>query len=869
MGPLALLLLALAAQEPGRPIVPGFERFADEPAEGGRLLLGELGCVACHKGEGIVPKRAPLLSDAGTRLRPEWIRATLADPHKTKPGTTMPRPGVAPDEIEPLVHYVMSLRADRPLEVWSGPGAKAKEIYHRVGCAACHQPLDKDDIKGVPLGDLAAKYSGAAALAHFLYDPLKWRPAGRMPRLNLSHGEAMALAAQLVGLPPREPDEPGETVPGLVYDYFEGSWGKAPDWDQLKPVTTGTVPTFDIKHAKREDGIGFRFRGYLDVPREGHYTFYTTSDDGSVLKIGNVVVVNNDGVHAPQETSGTIHLKAGKHLITVGWFEAGGGEELAVHYEGPGIPKRHLPAQILSRPKSGVFSVREERGPGPAFVPDPALVKKGKDLFASRRCAACHEPKAPEAKPLAELKSAQCRALDFALGARQAEAIRAALGKADSPTAAQRVTRTLTTFNCYACHERSGRGGPEPARDPFFSTTAEAMGDEGRVPPALTGVGTKLKKSWLQALFADSSKAARPHMLTRMPTFGLANVGHLVEDFALADGAGPDVPRPNRDNPMVGAGRRLSGTKGLSCVQCHTFGSHKSLGVPGMDLLLMPQRLRYDWFVKYLIDPAGLRPGTRMPTFWPEGKGVLKDVLDGDTHLQVEALWKYLYEGNGARLPAGIGPQPIPLVPPKDEAMVYRNFIQGAGPRAIGVGYPERVNLAFDANQLRVALLWKGDFIDASKHWIDRGSGFQAPAGEDVLALPEGPPFAVLADPNAPWPAAPKGKGVYKPEGCRFEGYELDAKRRPTFLYSCAGASVKDFFEPAAGGFRRTLAVESAPDALWYRAAAASSVVRQPDGSYKASGLTIRVEGEPALRKGQELLVPVKGKATIVVRYAW
>ncbi|MFN3484700.1 MAG: hypothetical protein ACK44W_04365, partial [Planctomycetota bacterium] len=60
---------------------------------------------------------------------------------------------------------------------------------------------------------------------------------------------------------------------------------------------------------------------------------------------------------------------------------------------------------------------------------------------------------------------------------------------------------------------------------------------------------------------------------------------------------------------------------------------------------------------------------------------------------------------------------------PQDEAIIYRNFIQGAGPRAIAVGYPEHAHLAFDANHMRLALLWRGDFIDASKHWVDRGPG--------------------------------------------------------------------------------------------------------------------------------------------------
>ncbi|MEZ6044515.1 MAG: hypothetical protein R3C11_02820 [Planctomycetaceae bacterium] len=56
------------------------------------------------------------------------------------------------------------------------------------------------------------------------------------------------------------------------------------------------------------------------------------------------------------------------------------------------------------------------------------------------------------------------------------------------------VTSTLTTFNCYACHERNNLGGPEGERDAFFLSTIPEMGDEGRRPPGLTGVGDKLHR---------------------------------------------------------------------------------------------------------------------------------------------------------------------------------------------------------------------------------------------------------------------------------------------------------------------------------------------------------------------------------------
>ena len=68
-------------------------------------------------------------------------------------------------------------------------------------------------------------------------------------------------------------------------------------------------------------------------------------------------------------------------------------------------------------------------------------------------------------------------------------------------------------------------------------------------------------------------------------------------------------------------------------------------------------------------------------------------------------------------------PVPIPIEPLPGEAVIYRNFIDRAGPRAIGVGYAEGVNLAFDANVMRFAIIWRGKFMDGQRHWTGRGQG--------------------------------------------------------------------------------------------------------------------------------------------------
>lgn len=148
---------------------------------------------------------------------------------------------------------------------------------------------------------------------------------------------------------PRDPENPANVAKGLAFEYFEGAWNELPDFDAVKPVATGTAEQFGLERRKRDEQFGFRFTGFLEVPKDGVYTFFTVSDDGSKLFIGKTEVVSNDGLHAPQEAAGEIALKAGKHAIAVTFFENSGGEQLDVLWEGPDLPRQKIPPSALFR----------------------------------------------------------------------------------------------------------------------------------------------------------------------------------------------------------------------------------------------------------------------------------------------------------------------------------------------------------------------------------------------------------------------------------------------------------------------------------------------------------------------------------------
>jgi len=96
--------------------------------------------------------------------------------------------------------------------------------------------------------------------------------------------------------------------PGIRYTYYEGDWERLPDFGKLTSVKEGTLSDFDLSPRRQDDRFGFVYEGFVRIPSTGIYAFYTTSDDGSRLLIGDQQIVLNDGTHAMEEKSGEIAL---------------------------------------------------------------------------------------------------------------------------------------------------------------------------------------------------------------------------------------------------------------------------------------------------------------------------------------------------------------------------------------------------------------------------------------------------------------------------------------------------------------------------------------------------------------------------------
>jgi Alpha-L-arabinofuranosidase len=136
---------------------------------------------------------------------------------------------------------------------------------------------------------------------------------------------------------------------GVDYDYYEFDGSCLPTFKYLKPISSGTTDNFILPKMVSDVNFALKYAGFIKIPEDGLYTFYTASDDGSALLIDNKLVVNNDGEHAIVENSGNMLLNSGYHKIELLFFQAGGGMGLDASIQGPHLEKQIIPADILFR----------------------------------------------------------------------------------------------------------------------------------------------------------------------------------------------------------------------------------------------------------------------------------------------------------------------------------------------------------------------------------------------------------------------------------------------------------------------------------------------------------------------------------------
>ena len=559
-------------------------------------------------------------------------------------------------------------------------------------------------------------------------------------------------------------------------------------------------------------------------------------------------------------------------------------------------PAKRMPAMRLSPAEAYELANHMLAAGAPKDQPtaatDTRKADAGRQRFESLGCANCHNlpdtkrAASSESKPLNSLRMNQgCMSPEigawphYALSEEQIEDLTAALTTlADKLQPEARVQQLMASRNCFTCHIRGEIDGVAGHQDDFQTHDA-SIGQDGRLPPTLTGVGGKLQHDWLVNSIAHGQHE-RSYLKTRMPGFG-ENFANTLSDALEAVDEVPAfpveaLPKGRKEAEVITkVGRELIGVKGMNCITCHSFAGEKAGAMGAIDLVHSTgRRLRPEWFAGFIRHPFRFKPTTLMPQFYPDGISTRPDIADGDPQKQIDAMWHYLAKGRNVGKPRGMHYPEIELEVDQ-EAVMLRRSVQNTGKRGISVGYPDGVNITFDAETLSINQIWWGRFLDARPVWTGQGSGQAHILSRKRAMLAKGPAFAVI-DEGEPWPTISR-----RDQGDRYLGYDLDDQRRPTFRYTAAGLTITDTpTQSVVDGktsLLRSLAVDGEQTQTYFRAAQHKNIEQASAHNFRiGKSLNIDTGGLPAtiIAAGDEselrIMIDLKnGHAEAVLKYTW
>lgn len=139
---------------------------------------------------------------------------------------------------------------------------------------------------------------------------------------------------------------------GLEVSMWNEKFEKVADF-ATKPGQSKAIADA-ISLANRPAGEGafaLRFRGRVHFPDQ-KFKLYLSSDDGSLLKLNGVTVINNDGLHGDSTKVSGLRAINGMYEMELLFFDAGGASSLRLEYESDTVSRRPLPASWLYQPGS-------------------------------------------------------------------------------------------------------------------------------------------------------------------------------------------------------------------------------------------------------------------------------------------------------------------------------------------------------------------------------------------------------------------------------------------------------------------------------------------------------------------------------------
>ncbi|MEM1119483.1 MAG: FN3 associated domain-containing protein [Bacteroidota bacterium] len=117
-----------------------------------------------------------------------------------------------------------------------------------------------------------------------------------------------------------------------------------------QPNATGVAYTISAKNiAEGSNNFLVHYEGFLQIEQAGTYTFYTTQDDFAQLMIDNQIVVESRQSWFDADKTGQIKLTAGKHPISIKFYDHLAEEFLSIDYSSEKMERREISGDLLFR----------------------------------------------------------------------------------------------------------------------------------------------------------------------------------------------------------------------------------------------------------------------------------------------------------------------------------------------------------------------------------------------------------------------------------------------------------------------------------------------------------------------------------------
>ncbi|WP_075090982.1 sulfatase-like hydrolase/transferase [Haloferula sp. BvORR071] len=167
-----------------------------------------------------------------------------------------------------------------------------------------------------------------------------------------------------------------QVVNGLEYKAYEMATPYVPDWERQTAAASGITTSLDLGLRTRATDIGMFYSGYLQVPADGDYTFYLSTDTAAFVRLHDAQLIDADFAYTAgsEVNSGSIKLKAGRHPLRI-YYRHGSAatNSLSLQWSGPSIAKQAIPASAFYRPGIPV-PVPPTANPDTVSTSGPALI---------------------------------------------------------------------------------------------------------------------------------------------------------------------------------------------------------------------------------------------------------------------------------------------------------------------------------------------------------------------------------------------------------------------------------------------------------------------------------------------------------------